>query len=309
MTRQDAKAMTRERLLGEARRLFRDRGYAATSLEQIAEAAGVTKGAIYGHFSSKEDLLTSAIEAAPAPAWLTDLNNSSLPLRDRLAEFGRTMAVDEAFRDKAGLAMELEFIAALLRSPDDLRRYSALYERRLAELADADPDKPLPGTTPADVWVIGAALLCGLQIYQHIAPDLLTPALFERACGLAAGLYPEDLSFGFYSGKENPCRAANSDVGCRCLAVNGNVPAGRLGTDTPIALDKAICPGCDLRAELVYAPRCGTRVIEGAGGGIPLRLAFDYPDDGLWGEASVPEAVDRLRDCAARVHRGVQFQQ
>ena len=89
MTRQTTKAMTRQRLLGEAERLFRERGYAATSLEQIAEAAGVTKGAIYGHFSSKEDLLISAIEAAPIPAWATGMNDQSLPLRERLAEFSR----------------------------------------------------------------------------------------------------------------------------------------------------------------------------------------------------------------------------
>jgi AcrR family transcriptional regulator len=192
MTRETSKAMTRERLLGEARRLFRERGYAATSLEQIAEAASVTKGAIYGHFSSKEDLLISAIEAAPTPAWVTEMNDPSRPLRVRLAELSRTMVTDEAFTDKAELAMELEFIAALLRSPDDLRRYSSVYERRLAELAAEDPDKPLPGTAPVEVWVIGAALLCGLQIYQNIAPDILTPAVFERACQLVVGLYPED---------------------------------------------------------------------------------------------------------------------
>ena len=46
MTRQDAKALTRGRLLAEAQRLFRERGYGATSLEQVAEAAQVTKGAI-----------------------------------------------------------------------------------------------------------------------------------------------------------------------------------------------------------------------------------------------------------------------
>ena len=67
LTRAESKARTRQRLLDEAQRLFRERGYAATSLEQIAEAAEVTKGAIYGHFSSKEDLLLSAIEAAPTP--------------------------------------------------------------------------------------------------------------------------------------------------------------------------------------------------------------------------------------------------
>jgi AcrR family transcriptional regulator len=192
MTRETSKAMTRERLLGEARRLFRERGYAATSLEQIAEAAGVTKGAIYGHFSSKEDLLISAIDATPTPAWATEINDQSLPLRERLADFSRTMAADEAFKDKAVLAMELEFLAALLRSPDDLRRYSAVNERRLAELAEADHDQPLPGIAPIEVWAIGHALFIGLSIYQHIAPDILTPAVFERAYELIASLYPED---------------------------------------------------------------------------------------------------------------------
>jgi AcrR family transcriptional regulator len=191
MTRQTSKAMTRDRLLFEAQRLFRDRGYAATSLEQIAEAASVTKGAIYGHFSSKEDLLISAIEAAPIPAWATAMNDQSLPLRERLAEFSRAMAVDEAFRDQAVLAMELEFLAALLRSPDALRRYRTVNERRLAELAEADHDQPLPGTARIEAWAIGHALLIGLQIYQNIAPDILTPAVFERAYELLAGLYPE----------------------------------------------------------------------------------------------------------------------
>jgi hypothetical protein len=40
---------------------------------------------------------------------------------------------------------------------------------------------------------------------------------------------------------------------------------------------------------------------------VPLRSKFDYPDDDLGGKASAPEAVDRLRHCAACVHRGVQF--
>jgi AcrR family transcriptional regulator len=191
-TRQASKAATRERLLGEAQRLFRERGYAATSLEQIAEAADVTKGAIYGHFASKEDLLINALEAAPLPAWATDMNEQALPLRDRLARFSRAMAVDEAFLDKAGLAMELEFLVALLRSPDALRRYSAVQTRRLAELVEADQDQPLPGTTPTEAWAIGHALLIGLQIYTNIAPDILTPAVFERAYELLAGLYPED---------------------------------------------------------------------------------------------------------------------
>lgn len=191
LTRAEAKAMTRQRVLAEAERLFRERGYAATSLEQIADAADVTKGAIYGHFSSKEDLLLSAIEAAPTPDYGAILNDQSRPMRARLAEFGRSMATADITTDKAALAVSLEFVAALLRSPDALRRYGADLTQRLTELAADDDDQPLPPTTPVEVWAIGHAMLIGLQMYRSIAPEIMTPELFGRAYELIAGFYPQ----------------------------------------------------------------------------------------------------------------------
>ena len=191
VTRAQSKERTRQRLLAEAQRLFRERGYAATSLEQIAEAAEVTKGAIYGHFASKEDLMLSALEAAPAPDYSTTLNDQSRPLRQRLAEFGRAVAAEDP-GDAAELAMYLEFYAALLRAPDALQRYSGRVERRLQELADADTDELPAGATPVQAWAIGQALLVGLQIYKRLAPGLVTPEVFERAFGLMADLYQEE---------------------------------------------------------------------------------------------------------------------
>jgi AcrR family transcriptional regulator len=47
---------TREGLLAAARRLFGERGFAATSLDDVVAAAGVTKGALYHHFADKEAL-------------------------------------------------------------------------------------------------------------------------------------------------------------------------------------------------------------------------------------------------------------
>jgi len=193
VTRAESKERTRRRLLAEAQRLFRERGYAATSLEQIAEAAEVTKGAIYGHFASKEDLMLSALEAAPAPDYSATLNDESRPLRERVAEFSRAVAA-ETPGDAEELAMYLEFFAALLRAPDALRRYSSRRERRLQELAGADSDasEELPtGVTPVQVWAIGQAMLVGLQIEKRLSPGLVTPEVFERAFGLLASLYQE----------------------------------------------------------------------------------------------------------------------
>ncbi|WP_456249091.1 TetR/AcrR family transcriptional regulator [Longispora urticae] len=53
---------TRQALLREGRRLFSGSGYAAVGLAEIVQAAGVTKGALYHHFSGKADLFRAVLE-------------------------------------------------------------------------------------------------------------------------------------------------------------------------------------------------------------------------------------------------------
>jgi AcrR family transcriptional regulator len=52
---------TRLRVLQAAARLFRTRGYAATSLRDIASAAGLKAGSLYNHFASKEEIVTEIL--------------------------------------------------------------------------------------------------------------------------------------------------------------------------------------------------------------------------------------------------------
>jgi AcrR family transcriptional regulator len=54
-TKEDAD-ITRQKLLEAALRVFSDKGFAATRLSDIGEAAGVTRGAIYWHFGNKKEL-------------------------------------------------------------------------------------------------------------------------------------------------------------------------------------------------------------------------------------------------------------
>src|SRR5215216_3698214 len=56
-------ARTRAEILDHAGRLFRLRGYAGTSIDDIMLAAGLTRGAFYAHFESKEDLFAEVIRA------------------------------------------------------------------------------------------------------------------------------------------------------------------------------------------------------------------------------------------------------
>ncbi|QXI36412.1 TetR family transcriptional regulator [Pseudomonas xantholysinigenes] len=58
---------TRQRLLDAAERVFSEQGYATAKLEQIADAAGLSRGSIYWHFKGKPELLDAVIDRAWFP--------------------------------------------------------------------------------------------------------------------------------------------------------------------------------------------------------------------------------------------------
>ena len=64
--REEYTATTRQALLDSATAMFADRGYAKTSLDEIAAGARVTKGALYGHFASKQALFREVLEELEA---------------------------------------------------------------------------------------------------------------------------------------------------------------------------------------------------------------------------------------------------
>jgi AcrR family transcriptional regulator len=66
---------TRRQILDCSLRLFSERGYARTSVRDIAQAVGITDAAIYYHFSSKRELLRALFEERGILAALTDLES------------------------------------------------------------------------------------------------------------------------------------------------------------------------------------------------------------------------------------------
>lgn len=58
----EADSETRERILLEAARLFRHHGYVATTLREVADAAGIKAGSIYYHFESKDQILGEVLD-------------------------------------------------------------------------------------------------------------------------------------------------------------------------------------------------------------------------------------------------------
>lgn len=60
--RSERRAQTRARLLEAAAKVYARRGFAGATLDEVAAEAGFTKGAVYGHFGSKENLLLALVE-------------------------------------------------------------------------------------------------------------------------------------------------------------------------------------------------------------------------------------------------------
>jgi AcrR family transcriptional regulator len=83
-TQAERSAQTRAALIGAARELFAERGYAGAPREEIVERAGVTRGALYHHFASKEDLFLAVFEQV----------ETELTEQVALAAFGGTDARD-----------------------------------------------------------------------------------------------------------------------------------------------------------------------------------------------------------------------
>ena len=62
LSREESRAQTREHLLESAKFLFAQKGFEATSVEDVAEHAGYSRGALYSNYSGKEELLIALID-------------------------------------------------------------------------------------------------------------------------------------------------------------------------------------------------------------------------------------------------------
>ncbi len=79
---------SRDRILAEARTLFLERGFAETSMQDIAEAVGMTKAALYYHFNDKTDLFSTMAftEMERVNQGLRDRCSAERPLRENLVD-------------------------------------------------------------------------------------------------------------------------------------------------------------------------------------------------------------------------------
>jgi AcrR family transcriptional regulator len=183
-SREEKKAETRAKLLEAAGVVFARSGLAGASLDDVADEAGLTKGAVYSNFESKEDLIRALLEerlGGPSQA-IPPLIDSTLPQDEQAAQAG-AMFMNLVANEHDAYLLELEFMLYVARNPE-LRNPEGYLQRRRAmadimERRAGEAGIPLP--IPAEE--LTTALFClgaGIAMERLVNPDHVPEDLFGK---------------------------------------------------------------------------------------------------------------------------------
>jgi AcrR family transcriptional regulator len=195
-TRERRRELTRSALVDAAGHVFARRGFHGASLDEIAETAGFTRGAIYKHFDGKEDLLLAVWD---------QINERVLQaFADQLAEGGHAPldahAVATTWREVIAdntdlFALELEFRLYQLRNPSARKRSLAQRRRNRQMVAqflrDHAPEAGITFKVDPDV-LAGILLVTADGFTQAAQADPRDANLYETFLELFLPTIAED---------------------------------------------------------------------------------------------------------------------
>jgi AcrR family transcriptional regulator len=180
LTRAEQQAQTRARLIEAAGRVFARRGFQAASVEEIAEEAGYSHGAVYSNFEGKAELFLAVFEDYMAQR-VRELAETQTDLADDapLEVRARALAdqwMDRLTRDRDSFVLHMEFVAHADRDPELARRFgtrSAAMRQALARyIAQFQREAVVVLAMPAeDLALILRALGIGLAIEWLVSPE------------------------------------------------------------------------------------------------------------------------------------------
>lgn len=177
----DKRARTRAALIRAAGEILREAGYEGASLETIAARAGMTRGAIYGNFKSRDELFAAVAFERWAP--VLPRYQAGASFRQHMRRLGKAYA--EAARERAPNAVHSAAFQLHMQKHPSLRKKftqkSRLIRKDIAtQLARLFPLEDLPMQPDKAIKILGA-LGEGLLIAYFIDPDEFPESLFVEA--------------------------------------------------------------------------------------------------------------------------------
>jgi AcrR family transcriptional regulator len=165
LARQDRAERTRNAILDAAAAVFNERGFAGASLSEMLARAGVTKGALYFHFSSKEELAMALVEEQwKADLPYVDFDNVSLQtVIDMSHAYAHNLRHNLRVRASNRLVLEANFSRP---TPEVYERWIGILTEILEKAQEeGDLRKEWPPAVVAD-WI--SATLIGLQSQSEV---------------------------------------------------------------------------------------------------------------------------------------------
>lgn len=168
---------TRGRILASAERLFAERGYRSVSMPMIAKASGITAGAIYKHFDSKEDLFFEAVAQRSVQAVPLIAEGNS----DAVAALASIVAAYTSHRLRLLRQLAVEIHSASVHNAKVRRLLSRSLERNIAQVGDtvagAQRDGRIdPGADPKMLARAVMVFIMGLMHMETLLPDFVGDA-------------------------------------------------------------------------------------------------------------------------------------
>jgi TetR/AcrR family transcriptional regulator, cholesterol catabolism regulator len=163
---------TREQIMEAAARLFRERGYAATTVDEIAEAADVAKGTFYYHFASKDQLMVDLVRDTLGQVGMRAveaLHGGARPvsaLRNFVVELGRWA---EQNRHLVSSPLTLSLGPG---QPGEAREGQASFRRLLADLLAAGQQA---GEIRSDADPVELGQILAMSFMQALVAGLADP--------------------------------------------------------------------------------------------------------------------------------------
>jgi AcrR family transcriptional regulator len=187
LSRAERREQTRQELVIAAEACFVSQGFHASSVDEVAERAGYTKGAVYSNFAAKEDLFFAVYERRVEQV-LTEVAPGLRQLgAERAFDELATGAMHRRDPDDGWRAVFFEFWAHVVRHPELRERFAAIHARFLEPLADAvqqlaeDRGLTLPSdVTASQVAAAWNAMEVGLNLERLTQPQTVDRALARR---------------------------------------------------------------------------------------------------------------------------------
>jgi AcrR family transcriptional regulator len=219
LTRAEQQAHTRTRLIEAAAKVFAQRGFQAASVEEIAEEAGYSHGAVYSNFDGKGELFLAVFEEymAERVGELAD-TQAAVPEDAALEVRARALAdqwMDRLARDRESLALHVEFIAHADRDPELAKRFAsrsaAMRQALSSYIVQYQQEAGVELAMAADdLALVLRALGIGLAIEWLVSPDAVRHDLYGDFVELLVSMMRGGAPVGPGTGRPGTSRPSTS---------------------------------------------------------------------------------------------------